>query len=223
MKRIRSMALVMGMLSGIAAAQECGPSCPVCSGNSDGALLARNSLLVSVMVIPTSEDEQGVVNVRYGILPWLDAGIGYAMITNRVLWNLRVQPLLEKENGWRPGIILGAGSVRVGGSDQSVYVQLTKSWEFSENVALRVNTSAATLIPGPNSVFGLCGITTSLFERFSVFANFDGRRFHEGASWIPLDWLTASALLVESKYPAASVAFKWMFFQRNKIEEKSDI
>jgi len=127
----RSLVLVV-LFTGIVYAQECGPSCPVCSGNSEGALVARNSILISGLSIPTSEEERAVLNARYGIFSWLDAGFGYAVRTREFIWNVRAQPLTEDEGGWRPGIILGSGSVQTGGSDQSIYAQLTKSWEFGE-------------------------------------------------------------------------------------------
>ena len=193
----------------MAYAQECGPSCPVCSGNSQGALLSRNSIMISGLSVPTAEEERAVFNARYGVFSWLDAGVGYAVRTKKFLWNVRVQPLTEEESEWRPGIILGSGSVQTGGSDQSIYAQLTKSWEFGEYLGLRLSAGAATLVPEFDEVFGIAGITTSIFERFSVFVNYDGRSFHEGTSWIPLDWLTVSILMVETEYPAISAAFKW--------------
>lgn len=127
--------LFVGLFSQVFA-QECGPSCPVCSGNSEGALLSRNSLLISGLAIPTSEEEYGVVNVRYGIFKWLDAGVGYAFKAKKPIWSLRLQPVVEKEDKWWPGLIVGTGSVQTGKSDQSVYGQLTKSWEFGEAFAL---------------------------------------------------------------------------------------
>jgi len=48
----------------------------------------------------------------------------------------------------------------------------------------------------------------SIAERFSFFVNFDGINFHEGISWIPTDWLTISALLIESKDIAISIGIK---------------
>ena len=192
----------------LTSAQECGPSCPVCSGISEGALIGGNSILVSALSVPTSEEERVVLNARYGIFNWLDVGAGYAARTEKFLWNVRVEPLAEDEDGWRPGIILGSGSVQTGGSDQSVYAQLTKSLEFGEGLALRLSAGSAALVPDFDEVFGLAGVTASIYERFSLFTNYDGRAFHEGASIIPMEWLTLSFLLVETEYPAISVAFK---------------
>ncbi len=197
------------LIIGIAEAQECGPSCPVCSGNSSGALLASNSVIASGLAIPDAEEETAVFNVRYGLFEWIDAGVGYAVETEKLLWSVRTQPIKENESNWQPGIILGTGSVQIGGSDQSVYCQASKSWELSESFALRLTGGVATLVPEFEEVFGLAGVTTSILEKYSIFANYDGRNFHEGLSWIPLDWLTVSILLIESSSPAASLAVKW--------------
>ena len=207
---ITSLALIL-LFAAMANAQECGPSCPVCSGsgNSGGALLSPNAIVVSGLSVPTAEEERAVFNARYGILSWLDAGAGYAVRTEKFLWNVRVQLLTEEEGEWRPGIILGSGSVQTGGSDQSIYALVAKSWEFGENFGLRLSGGAATLVPGFEELFGMAGVTTSIFERFSLFANYDGRSFHEGTSWIPLEWLTVSFLMVETELPAISAALKW--------------
>ncbi|MBU0518123.1 hypothetical protein KJ564_04215 [bacterium] len=198
---------ILAMLAiGTSQAQECGPSCPVCSGNTEGALLAQNSLMISGLAIPESDDEKAVFNVRYGIFKWIDAGVGFAVEAEELLWSVRVQPITEKESNWRPGIIAGIGSVQIGGSDQSGYCQATKSWEFSENFALRLSGGIATLLPDFDQAYFLASATTSISEKYSIFASYDGRSFHEGVSWIPVDWLTVSFLMVESSTPAASLA-----------------
>ncbi len=210
MNKIYISLLLLLLLAGMTFAQECGPNCPVCSGagNNDGALLSKNSVMISGLSIPTADEERTVLNARYGILSWLDAGLGYAIRTEKVLWNVRTQLILEQEDGWRPGLILGTGSVQAGGSDQSIYAQLIKSWEISETFGLRLSAGAATLLPDFGEVFRLVGITASFHERYAAFANYDGRSFHEGISWIPSDWLTLSLLMVESEFPAISIVFK---------------
>jgi hypothetical protein len=164
--------------------------------------------MVSALSVPTSKEERAVFNARYGILDWLDVGVGYAARTEAFLWNVRIQPLTEKKNGWRPGIILGCGSVQIGGSDQSIYAQLTKTREFGENIELSLSAGAAVLVPETDKVYGLAGITASLLDRFSLLTSYDGRAFHEGTSLTVTEWLTVSFLLVETEYPAVSVAFK---------------
>jgi hypothetical protein len=210
MNKILVSSLLVLLFAGMTFAQECGPSCPVCSGagGNDGALLSQRTVMISGLSIPTADEERTVLNTRYGILSWLDAGIGYAVRTEKVLWSVRTQPVLEQENSWRPGIILGAGSVQTGGSDQSIYAQLIKSWEISEIFGLRLSTGAATLVPDFDEIYGLAGITTSFYEWYAAFANYDGTSFHEGISWIPLDWLALSFMMVETEFPAFSVVFK---------------
>ncbi len=210
MNKIYISLLLVLILAGMSFAQECGPNCPVCSGagGNDGALLSQKAVMVSALSIPTADEEKTVLNVRYGILNWLDAGIGYAINTEKLLWNVRTQPILEQEGGWRPGLILGSGSVQTGGSDQSIYAQLIKSWEISENFGMRFSAGAATLLPDFNEAYGLGGITASFKERYAVFASYDGKSVHEGVSWIPSDWMTLSFLMVESEFPAISIVFR---------------
>jgi len=103
---------------------------------------------------------------------------------------------------------LGTGSVQTGGSDQSIYAQFIKSWEISETFGLRLSTGAAALVPDFDEIYGQAGITTSFYERYAVFANYDGKSFHEGISWIPLNWLTLSFLMVETEFLAISIVLK---------------
>jgi hypothetical protein len=81
-----------------------------------------------------------------------------------------------------------------------------KSWEMSESFDLRLSSGAATLVPDFNRLYGLAGITASFKDRYATFANYDGNSFHEGFAWIPLDWLTVSFLMIETEYPAFSIA-----------------
>lgn len=195
-----------------ALAEECGPGCPVCSGNSgSGVVLGRNTLQVSGLLIPTGEEERGVINARYGILEWLDAGIGYTVVTRKPLWSLRARAIEEREDGWVPALVVGTGSVQMGGSDQSVYLQASKGFDPHRNLGLRVSAGASMLIPEVNRVYGLAGATATVFERFSFFVSYDGQNFHEGASVTPVDWLSISAMLVESRDLAAAVGLRWAF------------
>lgn len=198
------------LFAGVTLAQECGPGCPVCSGagTNSGALLDKGSILFSGLTIPSAEEETLVLNTRYGVLNWLDAGIGYAVDTKKTLWNIRVQPLLEQEAGWRPGIILGTGSVQIGGSDQSAYVQLIKSLKVSESFGLGLMVGTATLLPDLDKAYGQAGITATFRDRYVAFASHDGESFHEGVAWVPLDWLTLSFMMVESENPAISIVLK---------------
>lgn len=196
-----------------ASTQECGPSCPVCSGSGDntGGLLTPKTLFASGLYLPNGDEETGVINLRYGITSWLDAGIGYTIEAEKPIWSARIQPFSECEDNWRPGLILGTGSVQTGGNDQSVFAQLTKSWEFSEGFSLRLSGGVATLSPDFDESFGLAGMTMTITESLSPFASYDGRNFHFGLAWIPTDWLTISGLLVEEETPAVSMGYRWSF------------
>lgn len=189
--------------------QECGPSCPVCSGGSIGKAMGRGNFLMTGIFIPGAEEETGVFKLRYGIFSWLDAGIGYTVSAEKIIWSLRAQVISEDEDGWRPGILIGSGSVQIGGSDQSLYFQLTKSWEFSEGFAVQVTGGMAALFPDMDRLYGLAGLTVTFTEKFSAFVNYDGRNIHPGISWIPIDWLTVSALLIESRDFALSAGIRW--------------
>ena len=213
MSRIAAITGVVLALAYSAYAQECGPSCPVCSGTGEGggALLAPKTLLATGLYIPDGEEERGVMNLRYGVYKWLDAGAGYAIEAEEFLWSMRLSPFAENEDGWRPGVILGTGSVQTGGSDQAVFAQLTKSREFKEGYAARLSAGIAGLSPDFERVYGIAGVTLTVTERFSPFASYDGENLHYGLAWIPAAWLTIGALMVESEEPAVSVGYRWSF------------
>ncbi|MFQ6092057.1 MAG: hypothetical protein ACE5OR_05150 [bacterium] len=203
---------ILGLMN-FAGAQECGPSCPVCSGSGEnsGALLAPKTLLVTGLYIPTGEDETGVMNLRYGVISWLDVGIGYTVEAEKPIWSARLQPLSESEIGWRPALILGTGSVQTGGSDQSVFAQVTKAWEFGEGYALRLSGGFASLVPDFDKGYGLAGLTLTVTDSLSPFVSYDGRNFHAGLSLIPTKWLTIAGLLVEARDPAISLGYRRSF------------
>jgi len=221
-KRVILIIIIIISYTVIVGAQECGPSCPVCSGSGDnlGALLTSKSLLASGLYIPAGEEETGVLNLRYGLFKWADIGLGYTIKTEKPIWSVRLQPVSESENGWRPGLILGTGSVQTGESDQSVFIQLTKAREFTEWLALRISVGISTLAPDFDEIYGLTGLTISVMERFSPFATYDGTNFHLGLSWIPTDWLVISGLLLEVHDPAISAGFRWSFSTGSVTDEK---
>ena len=218
MKRVLITLTVILGLNSITVAQECGPSCPVCSGTTDGSLLAPKSFLFRGLYIPTGEEEYGVLNLRYGAFEWLDVGVGYTIKAEKIVWSARIQPIKENEDNLKPGIIIGTGSVRTGSSDQSVYLHITKSREFSEKFALRLTGGIASLVPEFTKIYGMAGLTMILAEKFSPFVNFDGINFHEGISWIATDWLSVAVLLIESKDPAISVGIRWSLPDKSNSE-----
>jgi len=192
-------------------AQQCGPGCPVCSGtgSSTGALVSPGTVIPSYLYIPNGEEEKGVFNIRGGVTSWLDVGLGYTVEAEKVIWSARLQPLQESEDSWRPAVILGTGSVQTGGNDQSLYLLLSKSWEFNETFSARISAGAASLMPDFDKLYGLAGLTLTITERWSPFISYDGINFHPGLSWVPTDWLTVAAILVESKEPAVSVGLRY--------------
>ena len=196
-----------------APAQECGPGCPVCSGSgsSTGALLPSGTLVSTIMSIPNGEDETAVLNLRAGVASWLDVGLGYAAKSNKAIWSVRVQPLAEDESSWRPAVILGTGSVQTGGSDQSLFLQVTKAFEFSEKFSARFSIGVASLSPDFDREYFLAGLTMTITECWSPFLSYDGINFHLGLSWIPIDWLFITGFIVEMKDPAILIGHRLNF------------
>jgi len=194
-------------------AQECGPGCPICSGSgsSTGALLAPGTMVSTAMAIPNGEDDTGIFNLRAGVTSWLDLGLGYGIKSEQLIWSVRIQPFAEDESSWKPGIILGTGSVRTGGSDQSVFLQITKAFDFNEIISARFSVGFASLLPNLNQEFLLASLTMTVYEHWSPFLSYDGRNFHYGLSWIPLDWLFIAGFMVEAKTPAFLVGYRWSF------------
>lgn len=221
MKKIRKLfkvcVVIAGMLiiSNKVYSQECGPNCPACSGGSSGGIIAKNNLVVSALGMPTSDDEYAVANVRYGVFNWMDAGVGYAFKAKDPIWSLRIKPLAEKEDRWYPGIIIGTGSVRTGGNDQSVYGMLTKTIEFNEKFAIQGYVGTASVFKDFENPFLLSGLSAIFFEKFTVFGSYDGLNFHEGFSWTATDNLTLSALMIESRYPSLSVSYGFDLGKKN--------
>ena len=215
MKKSRNLFQVFVIIAGMffisskAYSQECGPNCPACSGGSSGGIIAKNNLVVSVLGIPASDDEYAVANLRYGVFNWMDVGVGYAFKAKNPIWSVRIKPLSENEDKWYPGIIIGTGSVRTGGSDQSVYGMLTKTVEFSEKFALQGYVGAASVFKDFENPFFLSGLSAIFLEKFTVFGSYDGKNFHEGIAWTATDNLTLSGLLIETRYPSLSVSYRF--------------
>lgn len=195
-------------------AQGCGPNCPACSGTVDGSLLEPKTLSLQGLYMPTAEEEQGIINLRYGLFSWFDAGVGYAFDAQKIIWNARLQPLKENTNSWRPGIVLGTGSIRTGSSDQSFYMTLIKSKEFSENFAITASAGVASLATELDKIYGIANISASFQEKYTFYVNFDGINFHEGFAWSVNDWFTAGFILIETKYPSLTVNLTKSLFKQ---------
>lgn len=202
---------------GTAESQECGPGCPACSGKAVGDLLPPRTILFSGLYIPESEEDTAVFNLRYGLFPWIDAGIGYAVDEEEVIWSVRVEPFTQDLEGWRPAFILGTGSVQAGGSDQSGYVQLVKTLEVVEGrFGISVAGGYATDIPDFEENWGLGTFAVTLFDRVSPFYIYDGINSHIGYSFFLAEWLTLSGYVLEMEEPAVSVGLQWCFTEEEE-------
>lgn len=196
-----------------ALAQGCGPNCPVCSGSANGNITNYQTLSLSALYIPSGEDETGVMTMRYGAFDWLDVGIGYTFKNKDIIWNARIKAINQDEDGWKPALILGTGSIRADGNDQSIYMSLLKSKEFSEGFAISVSAGIATLSSDMSKYYGIANLSLIFHEKLTAFVNFDGIQFHEGIQWTFNDWLSAGFMLIETKNPAISINIRSSLFK----------
>jgi hypothetical protein len=202
-------------------AQTCGPNCPACSGTIDGSLTPLKSISLQGLYIPTGEEEFGIMSLKYGAFDWLDLGIGYTFKAEKVIWNARLQPIKQNEDNWKPSIVIGTGSIRTGSSDQSIYLNVLKSKEFSENFAISVSGGIATLASDLDKYYGIGNVSLIFIEKITTFVNFDGISFHEGIMWTVNDWFTAGIMLIESKDPAVTVNIITPLF-KNKTDNANN-
>ena len=205
--------IIIILFAGSLMAQECGPGCPVCSGggSSIGALLEPRTVITNFLYIPNAEEETGIISFRAGVTSWMDIGMGYALDTEKIQWSARIQAFAESESSFRPALILGTGSVQTGGSDQSLYLQLTKSWEFNESFSTRISAGTASLLPELDKLYTLAGLTLTVTDKWSPFISYDGINYHPGLMWLPFDWLNIAGIYVESEEPAVSAGFRSTF------------
>jgi len=202
--------LAILVLTAPADAQECGPGCPACSGKATGDLLSPGTVLASGLFIPDGEEETAVLRLGYGLVSWMDVGIGYAADTEEVTWSARAQPITQDREGWRPAVIIGTGSVQTGGSDQSAYIQVAKTLEVVEG---RLGVSAAggyaTDLPDLEENWLLGTLSLTLFDRASPFYSYDGVSSHVGLSYFATEWLTITGYMLEMEEPALSASVQW--------------
>lgn len=196
-----------------ALAQGCGPNCPVCSGSANGNLTSAQTFSIGGLYIPSGEEETGVMTVRYGAFDWLDVGIGYTFKEKNIIWNARIKAINQDEDSWKPALILGTGSIRADGNDQSIYMSLLKSKEFSESFAISVSAGIATLSSDMSKYYGIANLSLIFHEKLTAFVNFDGLQFHEGIQWTFNDWLSAGFMLIETKDPAISINIRGSLFK----------
>jgi len=93
-------------------------------GQPDCPVLSPGESAFSSLYAPDS-DEKGVSYYRFGLVPRLEAGIGYAWGNSRMLGS--VNYLLRPEDADHPALMLGVGSRRTGGSDSSAFLSAVKS------------------------------------------------------------------------------------------------
>ena len=208
------LALILAVfVSGEAAiGQQCGPGCPACSGKTMGDLQSPKTILGSGLFIPDGDEETSVYQIRYGPVPWADMGLGYALKSEEVIWSLRLQPIAQDFDGWRPALIVGTGSVQTGGSDQSAYIQLSKTLEIvQDRLGINLAGGYATDLPDIEKDWGLGSFSLTLFDRVSPFYTYDGINSHLGLSYVATEWLTLSGYSLEMENAALSVQFEWSF------------
>jgi hypothetical protein len=202
--------LTVAFLAVPAQGQECGPGCPACSGKATGDLLSPGLVLGSVLFIPDGEEETAVLKLRYGVVSWMDVGIGYAIDTEELIWSARVQPVAQDREGWRPALTLGTGSVQTGGSDQSAYVQIAKTLEVVEGrLGVSLAGGYATDLPDLEENWVLGTFSLTLFDRVSPFYTYDGVNSHAGLSYFVTDWLTVTGYALEMEEPALSASVQY--------------
>jgi len=195
-------------------AQACGPNCPACSGATNGNLSPKGFVSLQGLYLPTGEEESGIMNIKYGVFDWMDLGIGYTFKAKKIIWNARLQAIKQDEDNWKPGLILGTGSIRTGSSDQSIYVNVLKSKEFSENFAVSVSGGVASLVSDIDKIYGIGVVSLIFAEKITAFVNFDGISFHEGVMWTVNDWFTTGVMLIESKDPAITANISISLFNK---------
>lgn len=202
--------LAVLVLTVSAGAQECGPGCPACSGKATGDLLSPGTVFASGLFIPDGEEETAVLRLGYGLVSWMDVGIGYAVDAEEVTWSVRTQPITQDREGWRPAVIIGTGSVQTGGSDQSAYIQVAKTLEVVEG---RLGVSAAggyaTDLPDLEENWLLGTLSLTFFDRVSPFYSYDGVSSHVGLSYFATEWLTITGYMLEMEEPALSASVQW--------------
>lgn len=209
--------LLCAAAAGYAFAQECGPGCPACSGKTIGDLQSPATITITGLYIPDGEEETAVHQLRYGLTPWLDVGLGYAHQAKETIWSVRAQVVAQDSEGWRPAVILGTGSVQTGGSDQSGYIQLAKTTEIVEGrLGASLAGGYATDFPDATNDWWLGTVSLTLYDRVSPFYTYDGINSHLGLSWFATDWLTLSGYSLEMEQAALSATVQWPLGEKDE-------
>lgn len=197
--------LVLIALGSSAALAQCGPGCPACSGGVTDSILDPNTIRGSVMYIPDGEEETVILNFSGTVTQWLELGLGYSVDKEKVIWNAKAQLVKEQAGAWRPSLVLGTGSVEIGGSDQSGYLQLFKNIDTGPDIVWGLSGGFATDLPDLTEGFWLTTASLTYRETLTPFYSYDGSASHIGLTWYAKDWLQVSGTYLEMEDPAITV------------------
>jgi len=208
MKKTFVILIILSILSTLSYAQDCGPNCPLCSGsglNTEG-MLVPGTIFANALFVPDGE-ETFVSTLKFAAHKRLNLGIGYINKSEAFIWNVRLLLLEEKEKF--PGLVVGTGSVRMGGSDQSVFFSATKNFEENLGLPLRISAGAASLVPDFNEVYFIGTVSYLIKEVFFPFVSYDGLNPHFGATLQLFENFTLGAYYIEKEYLGFSAGLRF--------------
>ncbi len=192
------LTILLLLCSSIIIAQECGPNCPICSGSGSNteSLLAKGVWLGNALMVPGGEDTF-IPTFKTAIHDRIDIGFGYLNKSREAIWSVRVLLFPERERS--PGLIAGSGSVRMGGSDQSVFITATKNFEDNIQIPIRLSLGTASVLPDMD-IYYFIGTASYLYkEKLFPFITYDGINTHYGVSYILLEKINIGLLYLENE------------------------
>lgn len=183
--------------AGMVKAQYIGPVYPGIVEKRVSDLAPRDMGYLGGMYIPWGDEQVALLSMRYGIYSRIDAGIGITWGANHgpdyFIWSLRVEAVPQDPEGWRPSLIIGTGSVRIGGRDQSGFIQLIKTLELVEDrFEISFTGGFATDISDFNEAWGLGALSMSFSDIISPFYVYDGIHSHVGVTWFAFEGFALS-------------------------------
>jgi hypothetical protein len=208
MKKIFLALIALSIISSFSYAQDCGPNCPLCSGsglNTEGMLIP-GTIFANVLFVPDGE-ETVVSTLKFATHKRLNIGIGYINKSEAFIWNARLLLLQEKEKF--PGFVVGTGSVRMGGSDQSVFFSATKNFEENLGIPLRISVGAASIVPDFNEIYFIGTVSYLIKEVLFPFVSYDGINPHYGATLQLFKNFTIGAYYIEKEYLGFSAGLRF--------------
>ena len=208
MKKLLFISLFIAVLCVSSFAQECGPNCPLCSGsglNTEG-MLVPGTIFANAIFVPEGE-ETVVSTLKFAAHKRLNLGIGYINKSEAFIWNARLLVLEEKEK--LPGLVIGTGSVRMGGSDQSVFFLATKNFEENLGLPLRISAGAASVFSDFNEVYFIGTISYLIKDVLFPFVSYDGINPHFGATLQLFENFTIGGYYIEKEYLGVSAGLRF--------------